>query len=146
MLEILVNNDTATRISGAVFFKHKYITNPTVTPKERVIVAAGALAQALDNQIPPHMQAPTIQALSDLQQIFQQSATRYNMDPTMHVIPNDPPRVPVDTNPSITFPGHTSKGEPTTNVSPTIAHLLHTPQCLCSKGGAPGHSDKTELW
>ncbi len=43
----------ATRTSGAAFFKHKYITNPTVTPKDRVIAAAGALAHALHNR-PPH--------------------------------------------------------------------------------------------
>ncbi len=39
----------ATRISGATFFKHKYLTNPAVTPEDRVIEAAGALAQALNN-------------------------------------------------------------------------------------------------
>jgi hypothetical protein len=39
----------ATRISGAAFFKHKYLTNPTVTPEDRVIETAGALPQALDN-------------------------------------------------------------------------------------------------
>jgi hypothetical protein len=39
----------ATRISGAAFFKHKYLTNPAVTPEDRVIEAAGALARALDN-------------------------------------------------------------------------------------------------
>jgi hypothetical protein len=60
----------ATRISGAAFFKQKYLTNPTVTPEDRVIAAAGALAQALDNQMPPHMRKSTIQALSDLQDVF----------------------------------------------------------------------------
>jgi hypothetical protein len=34
----------ATRILGAVFFKHKYLTNPAVTLEDRVITAAGALA------------------------------------------------------------------------------------------------------
>jgi hypothetical protein len=33
----------ATRISGAAFFNHKYLTNPMVTPEDRVIKAAGAL-------------------------------------------------------------------------------------------------------
>jgi hypothetical protein len=33
----------ATRISGVAFFKHKYLTNPTVTPEDRVIAAAGVL-------------------------------------------------------------------------------------------------------
>jgi hypothetical protein len=56
----------ATRISGAAFFKHKYLTNPVVTPEDRIIEAAGALAQTLDNQMPPHMRKSTIQALSNL--------------------------------------------------------------------------------
>jgi hypothetical protein len=33
-----------TRILVAAFFKHKYLTNPLVTPEARVIAAAGALA------------------------------------------------------------------------------------------------------
>jgi hypothetical protein len=33
-----------TRISGTAFFKHKYLRNPAVTPEDRVIEAAGALA------------------------------------------------------------------------------------------------------
>jgi hypothetical protein len=40
-------------ISDAAFFKHKYLTNPMVTPEDRVIKAVGALARALDNQMPP---------------------------------------------------------------------------------------------
>jgi hypothetical protein len=34
----------ATRILGAAFFKHKYLTNTTVTPEDRVIAVAGPLA------------------------------------------------------------------------------------------------------
>jgi hypothetical protein len=43
----------ATHISGTAFFKCKYLTNPAVTPEDRVIEAVGALAGALDNWIPP---------------------------------------------------------------------------------------------
>jgi hypothetical protein len=49
----------ATRISDAAFFKHKYLTNPTVTPEDRVIAAAGALARApstRQSNAPPHAQ------------------------------------------------------------------------------------------
>jgi hypothetical protein len=77
----------ATRISGAAFFKHKYLTNPAVTPEDRVIDAAGALARALDNQMPPHMCKSTIQALSDLHDVFQQAAINYNADPATHSSP-----------------------------------------------------------
>ena len=41
----------ATRISNMVFFKHQYITNPTVSPKSHVVVAAQQLATALKGNI-----------------------------------------------------------------------------------------------
>jgi hypothetical protein len=56
----------ATRISGAAFFKHKYLTNPSVTPEDLVIAAAENLTQALETSIPQHLCASTIQALKDL--------------------------------------------------------------------------------
>jgi hypothetical protein len=93
-----------TRISGAAFFTHKYLTNPTVTPEDRVIEAAGALAQALNNQMPFHMRESTIQALSNLQDVFQQAAVNYNADPATHVTQAAPPRVPPDTLPEPASP------------------------------------------
>jgi hypothetical protein len=94
----------ATRILGAAFFKHKYLTNPAVTPEDRVIGAAGVLAQALDNRMPPHMRESTIQALSDLQDVFQQATINYNADPDTHVIPAALPGVPPTTLPEPAFP------------------------------------------
>ncbi len=94
----------ATRILGAAFFKHKYLMNPTVTPEDRVIAAAGALARALDNQMPPHMCKSTIQALSNLQDVFQQAAINYNADPTTHAIQTAPPRVSPDARPKPASP------------------------------------------
>jgi len=40
-----------TRISGTMFFKHKYITNPTVTPADTIIAAASNLADALRKNV-----------------------------------------------------------------------------------------------
>jgi hypothetical protein len=94
----------ATRILGAAFFKHKYLANPIITPKNRVIAAVGALAQALDNQMPPHMHKSTIQALSNLQDVFQQAAINYNADPATHVIQAAPPMVPPDARPKPASP------------------------------------------
>ena len=37
----------ATQISATVFHKHKYITNPDITPEDRVIAAAGNLAETI---------------------------------------------------------------------------------------------------
>jgi hypothetical protein len=56
VLEILVNGNTqATRVLGAAFFKHKYLTNPSVTPGDLVIAVAENLAQALKTSIPQHL-------------------------------------------------------------------------------------------
>ncbi len=41
----------ATRISNTVFFKHQYITNPTISPESHVAVAAQQLATALKGNI-----------------------------------------------------------------------------------------------
>jgi hypothetical protein len=50
----------ATQISGAAFFKRKYLTNPLVTPEDLVIAAAENLTQALKTSIPQHLQVSTI--------------------------------------------------------------------------------------
>jgi hypothetical protein len=115
----------ATRILGAAFFKHKYLTNPTVTPEDRIIAAAGALAQALDNKMPPHMHKSTIQALSNLHDVFQQAAINYNVDPTTHVIQTVPPRVLLDARPKPASPAtHPRVG--TIKPSPRPFPLLST--------------------
>jgi hypothetical protein len=75
-----------------------------VTPEDRVNAPAGALAQALDNQMPPHMRESTIQALSDLQDVFQQAAIKYNVDLATHVIQAACPRVPPDARPKPASP------------------------------------------
>ena len=48
-----VNEICAPRVSGTVFFKHKYVTNTTVTTKDSVIAAATNLADALKNNSTP---------------------------------------------------------------------------------------------
>ena len=45
----------AKRISATVFHKHKYIANPDITPKYRVIAAAGKLEDTLKGRMPPHL-------------------------------------------------------------------------------------------
>ncbi len=47
---IYIVKTRATRISGTVFFKHQYITNPQVTPKTLIIKAALDLTSALKDQ------------------------------------------------------------------------------------------------
>ena len=50
----------ATRISATVFNKHKYITNPYITPKYRIISEASKLADTLKGRMPPHLSKTTL--------------------------------------------------------------------------------------
>jgi hypothetical protein len=83
----------ATQISGASFFKHKYLTNPLVTPEDLVVAAAKNLAQALKTSIPQHLQVSTIQALKDLSEVFTDASHKYRNDSTIHM-PDTPPLHP----------------------------------------------------
>jgi hypothetical protein len=56
----------ATRISGTAFFKHKYLTNPSVTPKDQIIAAAAHLTNATQGTITANMRTSTLKLLSDL--------------------------------------------------------------------------------
>ncbi len=60
----------ATRISGAAFFKHKYLTNPSVTPEDQVIAAAAHLTNVLQGIDQPQLNTSTLQALGDLRDVF----------------------------------------------------------------------------
>jgi hypothetical protein len=106
-----------TRILSTAFFKHKYLTNLVVTPEDRVIEAAGALARELDNRMPPHMRESTIQALSDLQDVFHQAAINYNADPATCVIPEASPRVPPTSLPEPASPA----------ISPRVGTIAPSP-------------------
>jgi hypothetical protein len=68
----------ATRISGAAFFKHKYLTNPSVTPKDQVIAAVARLTNALQGINQPQLNTSTLQALSDLRGVFYKAANATN--------------------------------------------------------------------
>ncbi len=57
----------ATRISDTVFFKHQYITNPTVSPESHVVTAAQQLTIALQGSIPAgNKMAEALQKVSKL--------------------------------------------------------------------------------
>jgi hypothetical protein len=73
--------------------------------------------------MPPHMHESTIQALSDLQDVFQQAAINYNSDPATHVTPAAPPRVPPTTLPKSASPA-TSPRVGTIPPSPQPSPLL----------------------
>jgi hypothetical protein len=48
---VYITKTQATRISDTVFFKHQYITNPTVSPESHIVPAAQQLATALKGNI-----------------------------------------------------------------------------------------------
>jgi len=50
---ICTKSTKAEQISNTVFIKHRYLTNPTVTPKDAVVQAARDLMQALQNDVSP---------------------------------------------------------------------------------------------
>jgi hypothetical protein len=60
----------ATCISGTAFFKHKYLTNPSVTPKDQIIAAAACLTNAVQGTITANMRTSTLKSLGNLQSIF----------------------------------------------------------------------------
>jgi hypothetical protein len=114
----------ATQISGAAFFKHKYLTNPSITPEDLVIAVAENLTQALETSTPQHLRVSTIQALKDLSEVFTDSALKYSNDPAFHM-PDAPPKHPhqepttLGTSPSRVHPTMVSTKVP--GILPTCA-------------------------
>ncbi len=68
----------ATCISGATFFKHKYLTNPLVMPEDQVIVAPACLTDTLQGIKSPQLHTSTLQALGDLCNVFYEAANATN--------------------------------------------------------------------
>jgi hypothetical protein len=65
---VYITKTRATRISDTVFFKHQYITNPTVSPESHIVVAAQQLATALQGSIPSGNE--TAEALKKFSNLF----------------------------------------------------------------------------
>jgi hypothetical protein len=71
--KVYVTRTRATRISDTVFFKHQYITNPTVSPESHLVAAAQQLATALKGNIPAGNK--TAESLTKLSKLFTKIAT-----------------------------------------------------------------------
>ena len=66
----------ANRISGRVFFKHKYITNPSASPEDAVMAAAANLASVLKNNVKQqHFTMKNLKDLKRLEKILSRPAT-----------------------------------------------------------------------
>ena len=53
----------ATQILVTLFNKHKYITNPDITPKDWVIAASGKLVEELKGCMLTHLRETTLKQL-----------------------------------------------------------------------------------
>ena len=71
---IWMNETRATRVSGTVFHKHKYISTPAVTPADAVIAAAGRLAATIKNSCSDHLTKEPLAELTRLSEIFSQAS------------------------------------------------------------------------
>jgi hypothetical protein len=131
-----------------MFFKHKYLTNPLVTPKDLVIAAAENLTQALETSIPQHLQVSTIQALKDLSEVLADSSHKYSNNPTIHM-PNAPPSHPHRELMESPRVSPTPLGLPplrvhTTTISPTAPGTL--PTCAPTNVQIPLSPQMCPVW
>ena len=62
------------QVSDTVFFKHKYMTKPSVTPTDAIIIAAVKIALSPPTHMHPSMSKTTMQATQRLEVIFQEAA------------------------------------------------------------------------
>eukprot|EP00804_Cyclotella_cryptica_P006784 CCRYP_019521-RA/>CCRYP_019521-RA protein AED:0.43 eAED:0.43 QI:0/0/0/1/0/0/2/0/348 len=89
-----------TRISATVFFKHKYITNPSVTPADAIIAAAANLSHLLTNNLQAHhnnkvnhSDLTRLQILTQPSPPPQHSATHYQQHSPNATHPSSPATV-----------------------------------------------------
>jgi len=91
------------RGSDTVIFKHKYITNPTITPGDAIIQATKQLTSALCGNVPPPLTKSGIDHIKELTSIFDATKKAYEQRDEQN---NDrvketanSPRVPMDITP-----------------------------------------------
>ena len=78
--EIYITDTRPARVCNTVFFKHKYLTMPTITPADALIGAADDLTDALAGVVPPPNM--TWDAVDQLMRIFKQQAEKAKDDAT----------------------------------------------------------------
>ena len=68
--DVWVKGTGAMRSTDTVFFKHKHITNPTVTPADAIINAAKDLTAALRGDVSGPLGATSLDDLKKMEEIF----------------------------------------------------------------------------
>ena len=106
------NFDTkAIRGSETVIFKHKYITNPSITPGDAIVNAAKALTSALHGNIPPPLVQSGIDQIRKLTKIVDSTKAEYEKRENEKAENSKvsspcaaPPRLPNATHPRVAQP------------------------------------------
>ena len=62
------------RVTDTVFFKHKYLTNPEVTPEDKVVATAQILTQAMKVNLTG--ESKEMEALEKVAEMFETVAKR----------------------------------------------------------------------
>ena len=64
----------ATRISNTVFFKHKYLTHPAISPADSILASAADMVAQLHGHHTRHLGADQLRDLKNLHIIFADAA------------------------------------------------------------------------
>ena len=87
-----IKSTNSDRLSDTVYFHHKHITNPTLTPADKLMAAIADCSRALLTHAPP----TGASNLRQLQELLQQTSTQLNSagpPQPQHNTPHPPPRV-----------------------------------------------------
>ena len=100
---VYVTSTNATRVSDQVYFRHKYITMPTMSPESHIVEAAQKLTTALKGNIPAD--SDTAVGLTKLGELFHQIATAKAATAAKQLaIANDRRTIKVHPTPTATVP------------------------------------------
>ena len=90
----MINTQT-TQVSATVFHKHKYIPNPTATPDDAIIAAAGNLITAIKGHMPHRLQEYPLSELTRLSTFFSDASATPKIEmpqlPPPEISPTQPP-------------------------------------------------------
>ena len=66
MLNLFAKSTRAERVSDTVFFKHRYLTQPIVSPEDTIVAAAQQLTTALKGNAKDHKELEALTKVADL--------------------------------------------------------------------------------
>lgn len=128
---IWVQETKSERSSDNVWFKHKYITNPSLTAADHIVNAAKGLTEALKTNKPSTMSQQSNKALAKLANIFNEAARKYSDKEAARnaqlpgVNSRRPPRQPTRSTtpaPGVQTPSANASGVPRRNAAPPGVH------------------------